>query len=150
MNVAKMEDSWSLLYLSRSEGGKFMKKFLLLFVIFLFTITDANAVTTTVRYNNAGVPIRITRGYGRPAGINNLERHNYYTRRARPAMPATPALPYGYRTRHAHNNPPPPLVNYNFPAPVQSANVPKSRLDKNFNAVVPQKSYTMNGVTYYN
>ncbi len=127
-----------------------MKKILFLLVVFLFTMTGANAITTTVRYNNAGVPVTVTRGYGRPVSMARYEQHNYYTRRARPAMPATPALPYGYRTRHAHNNPPPPLMNYNFPAPVQSATIPQSRLDRNFNAVVPKKSYTMNGVTYYN
>ena len=110
-------------------------------------MTSANAVTTTVRYNNAGVPVTITRGYGSPISMARFEQHNYFTRHARPAMPSRPAMPYGHRLRPQV---PPSLMNYNFPAPVQSATVPQSRLDRNFNAVVPKKSYTMNGVTYYN
>ena len=127
-----------------------MRKLLLLLVIFLFTATNANAVTTYVKYNNAGSPLSVTRGYGMPMTMAQASqyRYNRYARPARPSVPARPAMPYGYRTRHAHI--PPSLTNYNFPAPVQSATIPQSILDKNSNAVVPQKSYTMNGVTYYN
>ena len=124
-----------------------MKKFLLFLFIFLFTATTANAGTAYVRYNNAGSPMTVTRGYSRPLRISEVNQYNY-ARRARPSMPSRPAMPYGYRTRHAHI--PRTLTNYNFPAPVQSATIPQSRLDKNFNAVIPTKSYTMNGVTYYN
>ncbi len=129
-----------------------MKKFLLLAVIFLFTMTSANAVTTYVRYNNAGSPLSVTRGYGPSMTMAQASRYGYtrYARPARPSVPARPAMPYGYRTRHAHI--PPSLTNYNFLAPVQSATIHKntSRLDRNYNVSLPQKSYTMNGVTYYN
>lgn len=129
-----------------------MKKFLLLLVIFLFSITNANAVSTYVRYNNAGTPLSVTRGYGKPMTMSEASQRYGYTRYARPAhpsVPSRPAMPYGYRTRHAHM--PPPLTNYNFLAPVQSATIPtQSRLDRNYNVSLPQKSYTMNGVTYYN
>lgn len=127
-----------------------MKKFLLLLVVFLFTITNANAVTTYVRYNNAGSPLSVTRGYGPSMTMAQASRYGYtrYARPARPSMPSRPAFPYGHRARHPQM--PPTMTNYNFLAPVQSAIIPKSRLDKNFDAVVPKKSYTMNGVTYYN
>ena len=129
-----------------------MKKFLLLTVVFLFTLTNANAVTTVVRYNNAGAPVSVTRGYGRPMSMAQASQYGYsrYAHPARPSMPARPAMPYGYRTRNAYI--PPSLTNYDYPAPVQSATIPQqtSRLNKNYNAVLPQKSYTMNGVTYYN
>jgi len=128
-----------------------MKNFLLLAVIFLFTTTSANAITTYVKYNNAGSPVSVTRGYGRPMTMAEASQYGYnrYARPARPSVPSRPAMPYGYRTRHAHI--PPALTNYNFPAPVQSATIPNtSRLDRNYNVSLPQKSYTMNGVTYYN
>ena len=133
--------------------GKFMKKIILLSIVFLFTLTNANAVTTVVKYNNAGAPVSVTRGYGRPMSMSQAYQYDYdrYARPARLAMPARPAMPYGYRTRQGYL--PPSLNNYNFLAPVQSATIPQqqtSRLNKNYNAVVPQKSYTMNGVTYYN
>lgn len=127
-----------------------MKKILLLVIAFLFSITYANATTTFVNFNNAGVPITVTRGYSKPVSIARAYGYGNYARPAQPSMPARPAMPYGYRTRNAYI--PPSLTNYNFPAPVQSPTIPQqtSRLNKNYNAVIPQKSYTMNGVTYYN
>jgi len=126
-----------------------MKKFLLVILTLFFTLSCANATTTVVRYNNAGMPVTIARGYSAPVSIRRYEQYNRYARRARPSLPSRPALPYGYRTRHAHI--PPSITNYNFPAPVQSAVIkPTSRLNKNYSVSLPQKSYTLNGVTYYN
>lgn len=132
-----------------------MKKILLLAVIFFFTLTNADATTTVVKYNNAGAPVTLTRGYGRPMSMSQASQYGYdrYAHPARPAMPARLAMParsYGCRTRHGYF--PTSLNNYNLVTPVQSATIPQqtSRLNKNYNAVIPQKSYTMNGVTYYN
>ena len=125
-----------------------MKKFLLLVLGLFFCINCADAATTFVSYNNAGAPLTIARGASRPVSASRVSDCPC-TRYSRPSVPARPAMPYGYRTRNAHI--PTALTNYNFPAPVQSASIPQiSRFDKNNGAVIPKKSYTMNGVTYYN
>lgn len=125
-----------------------MKKFLLLFVMLSFSVTNANAVTTSVKYNNAGVPLTITRGFGPTISAYRYNYGNY----AHPSRYARRARPYRYGPRHAQL--PPPLMNYNYPAPVQSATTTTttsvSRLSKDYTVPTPKKSYTMNGVTYYN
>lgn len=65
-----------------------MKKFILLSIVILFTLTNANAVTTVVKYNNAGAPVSVTRGYGRPMSMSQAYQYDYdrYARPARLAM----------------------------------------------------------------
>lgn len=127
-----------------------MKKILLVFAMFLFTVTNANATTSYTRYNNIGTPISRAKIYNEQAQVYKYDRYTYRRQPALPARPARirpiiPAMPYGYRPRYIY------LTPIATEQTVQSASTqPMSRLDKNFNAVLPKKSYTMNGVTYYN
>ena len=124
-----------------------MKKFLLFVLLIMFGTTNANAITMTI---NETTSTPISRNYLRP-----VTTYSYYPRRyarpARPAQPriarpARPAIPHRYR--YAYYNYPPFITYYNTQEP-EPKNVQPSRLNKNTRAVVPSKSYTMNGVTYY-
>ena len=123
-----------------------MKKFLLILVIFIFAAAEVNASTAYVKFNNAGSPVTVARGYGAPVSVRSAAGSNY-AKPARTVVPARPVVPY-YRSRYAYM---PPMPYYNYSAPVQTAAAPQpSRLDSNSSPVIPTKSYTMNGVTYYN
>ena len=124
-----------------------MQKFLLLAVTFLFTLTSVNATTTTVRFNN-GVPIYASRGGSRPVPVPHTTQHNYYMGKIKPTLPSRPPRTYGYARRIYI---PPVVTNYYIPAPVHTtADATPSRFDRNNRVIIPTKSYTMNGVTYYN
>jgi len=124
-----------------------MKKFLLLLAIFVFAALEANASTAYVKFNNAGSPVTVSRGYSAPINIRSPEVNNY-SRPARTVVPARPVVPYGYRSRYAYM---PPMPYYNYPVPVHTAEAPQpSRLDSSNAPSIPTKSYKMNGVTYYN
>lgn len=124
----------------------------------MFSVLSANAVDV-IRYNNAGVPISISRNLGRPVNVSHM---SYYSRaRLRPGMShpagfARPIYPperrYRYDCRRRPPMPPDRMGNHNF-MPMPSAVVPTrttiSRLNKNSSANVPKSSHTINGVTYY-
>jgi len=125
-----------------------MKKILLILIIFLFAATEVNAATTSIKFSNTGVPMTAARGSLRPVGISRVAQHNYSTGRVRPTLASRPPRSYGYARRIYV---PPVITNYYIPTPTQAAVAnPPSRLDRNNRAIIPTKSYTMNGVTYYN
>jgi hypothetical protein len=123
-----------------------MKKFLLIFAVFVFTTVEANAATSFVKFNNAGAPVTIARGGGNPVSVRTMSQGGY-SRIAHPTLPARPAIPY-YRSRYVYA---PPMPYYNYPTPIHTAAAPQpSRLNSSTAPNIPTKSYTMNGVTYYN
>ncbi len=124
-----------------------MKKFLLVLAIFIFAAAEANATTAYVKFNNAGSPVTVTRGFNAPISVRSPAGSNYASP-ARTVAPIRTVIPYGYRSRYAYI---PPMPYYNYPAPIHTAEAPQpSRLDSNTAPNIPTKSYTMNGVTYYN
>ena len=123
-----------------------MKKFLLLLAIFVFAAAEANAATAYVKFNNAGSPVTVSRGFSAPVNIRSPEAS--YSRPSRTVVPARPVIPYGYRSRYAYI---PPMPYYNYPVPVHTAEATQpSRLDSSSAPSIPTKSYKMRGVTYYN
>ena len=72
-----------------------MKKFVLLFLVILFSATSANAADL-IRYNNAGMPISIQRNMGMPVSVTSLPNRAVIMQNhgiAHPAMPAMPSRP---------------------------------------------------------
>ena len=127
-----------------------MKKFVLLFLVILFSATSANAADL-IRYNNAGMPISIQRNMGMPVSVTSLPNRAVIMQNhgiAHPAMPAMPSRP----TLARYNSPcyrrPPRMMNYNFMPPIRPITT-VSRLNRNYSANMSRRSYTQNGVTYY-
>ena len=80
-----------------------MKKLLLILAVFFFTCMSANA-TVSVRYNNAGQPVSVTYGAGRPMSMaqaaqysaNRRHYHHHHPRIHRPV----PYVGYGFNNGH--------------------------------------------------
>lgn len=138
-----------------------MKKLLTVFFILILTHCSANA-STTVQYNRAGVPTYISRGAGAPKMIHNFGQNTrlvtepsrkhyrggvpYHTGHyKRPCECARTGNRKMAMTRYEKRNQYLP----------QTTNVTKdistsvSRYDKNYTVQVP-KTYSRNGITYYN
>lgn len=137
-----------------------MKKFLLLICMIIFTSLSANA-TTTVYYNSAGAATHTRFGAG-PRISSNMMRANPHLNHMAMFSPPRPRY-YGPR-RYARNNfarpygmvDPIMMPGYNNQVVMNAsaASAPKtqevtSRLSKNYQPRA-RKSYTRNGITYYN
>lgn len=144
-----------------------MKKIFLTVLCLMFTTLCANADTMIVRYNNAGAPITVSRGWHAPVsmsraetmyssnyrGYNGYRRTPCCNRLAMPSRLATTsrqAIPYGYANTPLGMQKNPGIMNYSNPTnnvvrPAQTV----SRFDKNY-TIRPKRSYVANGVTYYN
>lgn len=130
-----------------------MKKLFLLSVIFLFTAVSTNAIPVNVGYSGAGVPMRAMSRASSPCFYG----HQHYThsarpagtaRPARPAMPARPAVPI--TTSRSYIYYAYPVMKYYHVHRHEKTAAAPSRFNKNTEAVIPTKSFKMNGVTYYN
>lgn len=142
-----------------------MKKILFLVLCLIFVSIPAKA--GYIQYV-AGMPVSNTtfgtaRNYT-PIGATNYpyqSRFNIPTKTvipARPALPALPSRPYGY---YGYNRPY-YYGGYRYPATtvvnlgtttqseVRTTTTAPSRLNSSTNPTVPTKTYTINGVTYYN
>lgn len=127
-----------------------MKKIILIVLCLMFSVMSANASTTYVRYNRAGVPVSVARGWGAPMSVSRAQA--MYGQRYRYGYPR----PYGYQGMRYNNYPrtsgcgrnnkyQPTVV---VPTPVAAAST-VSRLSKDY-TIRQQKSYVSNGVRYYN
>ena len=144
-------------YKVRKVKGIVMKRLLILLVCIFFTALNANA-STTVYYQNTGVPLYIQRGAGPRVSIHSIQSNPHY----RPmAYRNNFSHPYGMQ-RYARNRYAQPRgvnqINNNHivignvpPKPVAPAvnSVPVSRLNKGYK---PRsvRSYSRNGMVYYN
>lgn len=124
-----------------------MRKFLVTILFFMLTVLSANA-TTSVRYNCAGSPVSVQRGWGPSVSMSTVRsaynRGGYlYTGNSRRPMN------YNYRSPN-HSMQHGRMMNYNAPV-ARVAQVPKtvSRFSKNY-SIAPRRSYVANGVRYYN
>jgi len=136
-----------------------MKKLLTLVLIFLLATCDGVLATTSVRYNNAGARMTISRGtraprsavtFGRNAGftpayrraagrrMRAIERHKAITRAI-----ANQGCPGMYPNRYPNRY---PVMYYSQ----SNAPIEISRFNRNYTITPVQKSYTRNGITYYN
>ncbi len=139
-----------------------MKKFLLLLGFMIFTGLGAHA-STTVYYQNTGVPLYIQRGAGPRVSIHSIQSNPHMRRMM---YRNNYARPYGQqrfaRDRYAQcrnvNNGMPPMGGNRMimggavPAstPVASSSpVQVSRFDKGSQPRI-QKSYSRGGMVYYN
>ncbi len=128
-----------------------MKKLLAVFFVFILTNCAANA-STSVYYNRAGAVVSVAPGVSRPMSQNvyehriRIHQRRYVRAHRRPARPCHnnfvgPAMTRAERMqRYGYS----PIVVQKKPAPVEV-----SRFSKNY-TIPTQKSYTRNGITYYN
>lgn len=141
-----------------------MKK--ILFLVLCLILVSIPAKAGYIKYMG-GVPVSNTtfgtaRNYT-PIGATNYayqSRFNVPTRTvipARPALPALPSRPYGYYgyyrpyyyNGYGYNTP--TVVNIGTTTQTETATTTTpSRLNSSTGATVPTKTYTINGVTYYN
>lgn len=123
-----------------------MKKIFLLSVIFLFTAVSTNAMPLNVGYSGAGVPMRAMTRASSPCFYGHHPARP--ARPARPAMPARPAVPI--TTSRSYIYYAYPVMKYYHVHRHEKTAAAPSRFNKNTEAVIPTKSFKMNGVTYYN
>ena len=140
-----------------------MKKLFLSVLCLILTTLTANA--GYVKYV-AGMPVTSStfgtiRSYT-PIGATNYayqSRFNTPSRVVRPARPALPARPYGYRNYYGtpisyyggYRYPVATVVNYGSTTQAETTTTTQpSRLNSSTGASIPTKTYTINGVTYYN
>ncbi len=129
-----------------------MKKLLLILAVFFFTCMSANA-TVSVRYNNAGQPVSVTYGAGRPMSMAQAaqysanRRHHHHPRIHRPV----PYVGYGFNNGHVgpYVGIKQPITDGNNNRYTVSVGKNISRLSKNYNIPIPAKVRTYGGVTYY-
>jgi len=131
-----------------------MKKLLLILAVFFFTCMSANA-TVSVRYNNAGQPVSVTYGAGRPMSMaqaaqysaNRRHYHHHHPRIHRPV----PYVGYGFNNGHVgpYVGIKQPITDGNNNRYTVSVGKNISRLSKNYNIPIPAKVRTYGGVTYY-
>lgn len=128
-----------------------MKKLIAVFFVFILTNCTANA-STSVYYNRAGAVVAIAPGVRRPMSQNVYE-YNMRIRQRRYAhahkRPARPCHTFrGTAMTRAER-----MQRYGYEpiaiVPKKTAPVEASRFSKNYN-IPTQKSYTKNGITYYN
>ena len=135
-----------------------MKKILLVFVVMLCSALCASA-STTVYFQNTGVPVYIQHGAGPKVSIHSIQSNPHYR-----SMPYRNnfARPYGApryaRNRYAQPRGIYPVVGDNHivvgtvpPQPVSNVvnSAPVSRLNKTYQPKAP-KRYSRNGMIYYN
>lgn len=121
-----------------------MKKIILTVLLIAFTAMSAEA-TTFVRYNPGGSVVSVRRGYHNPtASFGSNARFTPANRRI-VRRPARPARPYRCRYEDCYGRRGARTV-VNGSRRIESA--PMSRFNKNY-TISTQKSYTRNGITYY-
>jgi hypothetical protein len=132
-----------------------MKKFILALMVFtLCSISTTAMATTQVSFNNAGAMSTIRHGAYRTTPAHNfgsnaafLPRNAALTsqrnRAAQREKAMTRAMANQYRNNGYNRN----ISANTSAAPVATQQI--SRFSKDF-TIAPQKSYTKNGVTYYN
>ncbi len=124
-----------------------MQKFFVTILIIMSTCISANA-TTFVKYNMAGSPVSVQRGWHAPVSMKTAERT--YTQRGRYMYNNRPINPYNYRRTPYSMQQTGRIVNYNYPTQsIAPSTRPISRFNKNY-SITPRRSYVTNGVRYYN
>lgn len=132
-----------------------MKRFILILLVMLFTTLNADAVFIT--YSSTGHPTRMMHPSGRVSSINNfgsnaaflprntaaaahrLRMHQLQRDYARVRGADRFARPYGY-------------YNHGYgvgPARAVVRSVPPSRFNRNYQITSQSRSYTRNGITYF-
>ncbi len=137
-----------------------MKKVLVMLVMVLFSCVPANA-TYQVFFNAGGVPISRAHGGGMRHSINNFGSNAGFTpqnirreqarRRAVAREEAiTNAINAMGRNNSYNGGMNGMYSNYSPRATSRTAVVEQSRFDRNYTPARTTRSYTRNGVTYYN
>lgn len=139
-----------------------MKKLLAVLVIILLTHSSAMAATTVVSFNRAGARVSVARGASAPVSVHNFGLN------APTVVKRTNYGPYGHYMGGNYKRPCPndrtgnrqmamtrdmKMQQYgrsqNLASASKTAPIEVSRLNKNY-TVQTQKSYSKNGITYYN
>ncbi len=139
-----------------------MKKVLVMLVMVLFSCVPANA-TYQVFYNAGGVPISRAHGGGMRHSINNFGSNAGFTpqnirreQARRRAVAREEAITNAINAMGRNNNynngmNPRMYANYSPRSTSRTAVVEQqSRFDRNYTPVRATKTYTRNGITYYN
>lgn len=134
-----------------------MKKFLAVLFVILLTSTQSVFAYQEIRFNNAGVPLNgphsLSAQFGRNAVIGSPARRAYNATHQRHYIKRA-AMTHNCRKQYMQcGKCPCPNNHGHAPAQVTSgaivSNTTMSRFDKNYSAKAP-KSYTKNGITFYN
>lgn len=138
-----------------------MKKVLVLLVMILFSCVPVNA-SYQVFYNAGGVPISRAYGGGMRHSINNFGSNALFTpqnirreQARRRAIAREEAITnainsMGKNNRYNGGMNPRMYSNYTPRSTSRTAVVEQSRFDRNYTPTRTTRSYTRNGVTYYN
>jgi len=134
-----------------------MKKFLAVLFMILLTSTQSVFAYQEIRFNNAGIPLNgpksLSAQFGKNAPVGtpayNAYRNTHYPRH----YIRRKAMTHNCRRQYMMCGKCPCPNNYGGPAYAQSGSTASenqiSRFDKRYTAKTP-KSYTKNGITFYN
>mgnify|MGYP006916069118 CR=1 FL=1 len=133
------------------EGKRcIMKKIILILTVFLFTCMGASA-TVSVHYNNAGAPVSVTYGAGRPMSMAQAAQYSANHRPHPVVHRPRPFVGYGYSNGHMgpYVGIQQPIVDGSNNHYTISTRKSISRLSKNYKVPMPPKTHTYGGLTYY-